>query len=314
MGKRAAIREPGHGMTAGVVPGAEPRFRELAENVPSLVWTSGPDGVSDYLSPQWREYTGISEDELTGAARWELIHPEDRSAVVQAWVTSTTEGIPYDVQFRLRRHDGAWRWFQARSVPQRDEHGRIVRWFGTSTDIESQKQAEIRQRLLSEAAALLLAADDPNAMMQELFTQVSRDLDVDTYFNFMVDEKGEGLRLASCAGVSEETRRELERLEFGQAICGSLAASRKAIVATAIQDSDDPRVQLVKSLGIRTYACRPLMDEGRVIGTLSFASRNRDSFGEDELDFMRTITRYVEVAHQRLRLVHELKEADRRKD
>ncbi len=314
MSESAETRDPGQQTLDHAAPGVEPRFRELAEHVPSLVWTSGADGIADYYSPQWSEYTGIPECELVGALRAELIHPEDRSAAIRAWVTSMSEEIPYEFQYRLRRHDGVWRWFQARGVPLRDDQGRIVRWFGTSTDIENQKMAEHRQRLLSEAAALLLAADDPDAMMRELFRRVSQHLAVDTYFNFMVDGKGGAMRLASSAGVSAETARELERLEFGQAICGSVAMTQTAIVANAIQDSDDPRVQLVRSLGIRTYACRPLMDDGRLLGTLSFASRTRDSFSEDDLGFMRTITRYVEVAYQRLRLVHELKEADRRKD
>jgi PAS domain S-box-containing protein len=177
------------------------RFRELAENLPSLVWTCGPDGVSDYLGPQWAAYTGIPQGNLVGMSRWELIHPADRSAAVAAWVASTTEEIPYEFQLRLRRHDGAWRWFQARAVPLRDDSGRVVKWFGTHTDIESQKRAEESQRLLTEAAALLLAADDPDAMMRQVFERVGPHLGADVYLNFLFDEAGANPRLVSWAGI-----------------------------------------------------------------------------------------------------------------
>jgi PAS domain S-box-containing protein len=290
------------------------RFRALAENLPALLWSSTAEGVSDYLNPQWAAYTGIPVEELLGAGRWEIIHPDDRAATIEAWVRSTTEQIPFEAEMRLRRHDGAWRWFQARGVPRRDATGRIVQWFGTTTDIEERKQAERRQRMLTDAAAILLAAEDPEVMMKGLFERVSRNIDVDTYFNYMVDETGEALRLASWAGVRDETARTMERLAFGQSICGTVALHRQAIVATGIQDSDDPRLQRVKGLGLRAYVCRPLLDDGRLLGTLSFGSRTRDRFPDDELEFLRTITRYVEVACERLRLVQQLREADRRKD
>jgi PAS domain S-box-containing protein len=290
------------------------RFRELAENLPSLVWTCRPDGVSDYLGPQWAAYTGIPQGNLVGMSRWELIHPADRSAAVAAWVASTTEEIPYEFQLRLRRHDGAWRWFQARAVPLRDDSGRVVKWFGTHTDIENQKRAEESQRLLTEAAALLLAADDPDAMMRQVFERVGPHLGADVYLNFLFDEAGANPRLVSWAGIREESARDLEQRGVAEAVCGDVAAHRKAVLATSIQESPDPRVQLVRSFGIRSYVSRPLLDKDRLFGTLTFASRHRDAFAEEDLDFMRTMTRFIEVAHVRLRLVEELKEADRRKD
>jgi signal transduction histidine kinase/ActR/RegA family two-component response regulator len=108
--------------------------------------------------------------------------------------------------------------------------------------------------------------------------------------------------------------REIRRLEFGQAVCGNVALHRRPITATFIQQSDDPKVQLVKSFGIRAYACNPLLAADRLLGTLSFASRSRDQFDAEELEFLATITRYVTVAYERLRLVRELRETDRRKD
>jgi signal transduction histidine kinase len=93
-----------------------------------------------------------------------------------------------------------------------------------------------------------------------------------------------------------------------------VALRRRAIVATHIQQSDDPKVQLVKSFGLRSYACNPMLAGDRLLGTLSFASRTKDQFDPDEVAFMETICHYVTVAYERLRLLNELQEADRRKD
>lgn len=175
------------------------------------------------------------------------------------------------------------------------------------------KQAE-RMQLLWEAAATLLTADDPDAMLRALLAKIGPHLDVDVYFNYLVNEGGDALRLASCQGVPAETAQAIARLEFGEAICGTVALQRQPIVASHIDESDDPKTQLVKSMGIRAYACNPLLAKGRLLGTLSFASRNRAAFDSDEVAFLSTLCHYVTVAYERLRLLNELKEADRRKD
>ena len=113
----------------------------------------------------------------------------------------------------------------------------------SATEEALQKQTE-RLRLLWEAAAVLLTADDPDAMLRGLLAKIGPHLGVDTYFNYVVDDSGDALRLASCEGVSDETARTIARLEFGQAICGTVALHRRPIVATHIQQSDDPKAQL----------------------------------------------------------------------
>lgn len=178
------------------------------------------------------------------------------------------------------------------------------------TERKQAKQLE----LLWEAASVLLTTSEPDAMLRGLFAKIAPHFGLDTYFNFMVNEAGDALRLESCAGIPDETARSLSRLEFGQAVCGTVAVQRTPIVATFIQESDDPKVQLVKSFGIRAYACHPLLAEGQLLGTLSFASHTRDQFDADELEFLRTLNHYVTVAYERLRLVKELKLAGDRKD
>jgi PAS domain S-box-containing protein len=171
---------------------------------------------------------------------------------------------------------------------------------------EALRKQNARLRLLSESAAHLLAADDSDRMVLGLFERVSGELGLAAYFNFMVNDAGDALRLDSCAGIPDAERRRIARLEFGQAVCGTVAQERRPIVVTDVQHSDDPRVQLVKGYGIRAYACNPLLVGERLLGTLSFAARDRDSFDPDDLEFLRTVCHYVAMAKERLRLVDQL--------
>jgi PAS domain S-box-containing protein len=121
---------------------SESRFRQLAETLPQLVWTCGPDGQCDYLSQQWAEFTGRPTVEQLGRGWTAQIHPDDREAVSQAWRTSSQNGTPLRLEFRLRRFDGAYRWFDTRAVPLRDETGAVVKWVGSNTDIDERKRFE----------------------------------------------------------------------------------------------------------------------------------------------------------------------------
>jgi PAS domain S-box-containing protein len=176
------------------------------------------------------------------------------------------------------------------------------------------KKAGERLRLLWESAAVILASAEPEAMLRELFANIGPHFGLDVYVNYIVDETGDALRLVSSMGIPDQEACRISRLEFGQAICGRVALDRQAIVATHIQQSDDPNAQLVKALGVRAYECNPLLVDQELLGTLSFGSRSRDEFDRDELEILQTISQYVAVAYERLRLVGRLRDADRRKD
>lgn len=127
---------------------SEARFRLLVDALPQIVWTAGPDGHFDYFNRRWNEYCGLSPD-LTSPQRQldegllqEVILPEDRQALETAWRRSFQTGVPFEIEFRLRRaSDGAFRWHLGRALPLCDEQGQVLAWFGTSTDIEDQKRA-----------------------------------------------------------------------------------------------------------------------------------------------------------------------------
>jgi PAS domain S-box-containing protein len=120
---------------------SEDRLRLVIDTLPALVWSKLPDGSADFLNQRFREYTGLSVEEGLGWG-WmrNAFHPEDRAE--EEWKAAFAAGQPFEKEARLRRADGAYRWFLLRAMPMRDEQGKVIKWYGTSTDIEDRKSAE----------------------------------------------------------------------------------------------------------------------------------------------------------------------------
>ncbi|MGE0594596.1 MAG: PAS domain S-box protein [Vicinamibacterales bacterium] len=137
---------------------SEHRWKQITETLPQLVWTCAPDGRCDYLSRQWVDYTGVPEVQHLGLGWLDAVHPDDRSDVAEAWEAACSALGTFKIDFRLRRADGAYRWFKTRGEPLVDEQGRVTRWFGTNTDIEEERQTAERLRLSAERFRSLVAA------------------------------------------------------------------------------------------------------------------------------------------------------------
>ncbi|HYE00103.1 MAG TPA: PAS domain-containing protein [Alphaproteobacteria bacterium] len=115
---------------------SERMFRDLAEALPHLVWTTRPDGHHDYYNRRWYEFVGAAEGETDGEGWSRILHPDDHGRTVEAWRRSLETGEPYQIEYRMKGADGAYHWLLARAMPVRDDEGRILRWFGTCTDID----------------------------------------------------------------------------------------------------------------------------------------------------------------------------------
>lgn len=130
-------------------------FRQLAEAVPQIVWIVEPDGRLSYTNQQGHDFSGLSLEALGGHQRINVVHPSDRPASLAAWETAHATGEPYEVQLRMRDADGNYRWFLNRAVPIRDAYGKVVKWFGTSTDLDDVKRSEEAKRLQEVEARLV---------------------------------------------------------------------------------------------------------------------------------------------------------------
>jgi PAS domain S-box-containing protein len=127
-------------------------LRLAFDTIPALVWTTLPDGTGELSNARWLEFTGLSSKEAEGWGYASALHPEDYERLRPKWTTSFQSGEPIEDEARLRGADGTYRWFLHRAVPLRDGQGRIVRWYGTSFDIEERKRAQQALRRARERA------------------------------------------------------------------------------------------------------------------------------------------------------------------
>ncbi|KAH7391349.1 hypothetical protein BKA64DRAFT_710256 [Cadophora sp. MPI-SDFR-AT-0126] len=165
----------------------EQRFQLICESMPQMIWTTTPEGLHDWFSPRWYEYTGLTEDESLGMG-WKLpFHPDDMVSTGKKWEHSLKTGDPYSTEYRCRRNDGEWRWMLGRALPMRNlQTGAIEKWFGTCTDIHESVETRfaakrLRQQLLSVIthAQVTLFAVDRNRMITLLEGAFIWDLEKD---------------------------------------------------------------------------------------------------------------------------------------
>ena len=144
---------------------SEADFRQLADAMPQIVFSAGPDGHVDYFNRQWYEYTGLPDGGV-GYDSWKSVHTQEGlRRVAEVWPQALRSGQPYEIEYPLRRHDGEFRWHLGRALPIRDASGQIVRWFGTNTDIHDRRQIE-------QALATALAAEQRARSETELASRM----------------------------------------------------------------------------------------------------------------------------------------------
>src|ERR1700676_5548237 len=136
---------------------SEDTLRQVIDTLPTLVWCTRPDGSTEFLNKRWHDYTGFTREESRAGGWQPTVHPEDLPGVVAKGQELLASGQPGEVEARIRRHDGVFRWFLMRVEPLRDETGKIVRWYGTQTDIEALKQ--IQEKLREEDRELRRITD-----------------------------------------------------------------------------------------------------------------------------------------------------------
>ena len=123
----------------------------IINTIPTMAWTTRPDGYCDFLNQRWLDYAGMTAEQAAGWGWAEAIHPDDRNGLVKFWRSALAAGVPAEAEGRMRRLDGSYRWFLFRANPLRDESGKVVKWYGTNVDIEDRKRGEeaLRARELS---------------------------------------------------------------------------------------------------------------------------------------------------------------------
>jgi PAS domain S-box-containing protein len=203
---------------------SEERFRTLAEALPQLVWIADAAGNFQYLNSQFYHYTGIQVDELMKREWTECIHPEDIQKRMSFWEKAFQTGNPYHIEYRIRRHDGEYRWFLGRGIPMKDKTGRISYWFGTCTDIHYQKELEFRlqetnTRLHKLNQQMMTTLEEERRMIsRELHDEAGQALTaLKMYIELILkglpaDANNLRQRMGEAVDLSDKTLKEIRRL------------------------------------------------------------------------------------------------------
>jgi PAS domain S-box-containing protein len=299
---------------------SEQRFRTLVETLPQLVWTCRPDGWCDFLSRQWVTYTGRSEAEQLGTTWAEHLHEDDRARVQAQWTEAVQHGAAFDMEFRIRRADGAYRWFKTHAIALRDASGNISKWFGSNTDIDDDKRSEVRLR--SQLAHLNLLDRTTRAIhdrqdLPSIFLTVLRSLEDHLPANFsciceydrarntlsVVRLGPKSLAAAVLLEMVEQTKIEVLGNGLARCIHGQM------VYEPDVGDVGFPFLQRLARQGLRALVAAPLLVEGQVYGVMLIARAEPASFESSDCEFMRQLSEHVGLAVHQVQLYKALQSA-----
>ena len=303
-------------------------YRVLAEAIPQIVWTARADGWFDYYNQRWFEYTGLTLEETQGWG-WQLaLHPDDVENCVESWKTSVQTGGTYEVEYRFKRaSDGAYRWHLGRALPVRDAEGKILKWFGTCTDIDDRQRSAQTAYFRAQALALLSSA----SLDYEEALQGLADLTVPALGDWccvhLVEPDG-SIRLHAVAhsdpskvAMLWQIDRRLPLDPQGRHGVAKVLRTGESKLYAEIPEwvieavVPDRELLLVLRSQVLSAICVPLIARGRTLGAISLlCGESGRRCGEGDLVLLEDLARDAAVAIDNARLYREAAEANRIKD
>ncbi|NJR26454.1 MAG: PAS domain S-box protein [Richelia sp. CSU_2_1] len=308
---------------------SEQLYRVLAETIPQIVWTALPDGGVDYFNQRWFEYTGLTLAETQGWGWQPVLHPDDVQNCLERWNNSVQTGGIYEVEYRFKRGvDGAYRWHLGRALPVRDATGKIIKWFGTCTDIDDRHREAQTADFRARSLALLSSSSlDLEAALQGL-----ADLAVPGLADWCCVHllRGDGSIVLQAVAHSDPQkvallwqidRRAPVDPQGRHGVAKVLRAGKSKVYAN-IPDSvlstvvpDAELRSMLREEGSLSAMCVPLIARGRTLGAISLLCGDGGrGFGAADLAVVEDLARDAAVAIDNARLYREAQEANRMKD
>ena len=250
----------------------ENRLRTIIDTIPTLAWSARPDGSAEFFNRRWLDYAGLSAQDASDWGWTVALHPEDRGRLTDYWRRLLASGEAGEIEARLRRYDGEYRWFLFRAEPLRDNHGDIFKWYGANTDIEVRKRAEAL--LAAEKRTLEMIAN--GARLADILEGLCETIDAQgcniTSAVMLMD--ADGMRLWPLAGprLPKGWIEAITPLKIGPGIgsCGSAAFLKQRVIVFDI--ATDPLWvdyrDVALSYGLRAAWSQPLLSKNQqVLGT-----------------------------------------------
>ena len=301
----------------------EAHATRLIDELPQIVWVCAADGRVERYNRRWYEYVG---DAAVDAAA--SVHPEDGPMLAEGWPRAFAAGATFEVEVRLRRHDGVYRWHLNRTVPLRDATGAITGWVGTATDIDERRQVAERRRFLDRAGAVLASSLDPEVTLRRLAELLVPSL-ADWCTIYIVDpERATPRRLVAAhadpakVAWAEELHRQFPPDPSSPRGVYHVIRTGEAEYYPEISDevlaaaiSDPRQLAIVRSLGMRSAMTLPLTARGATIGALTLISaESGHRYEEADLAFARELAERAALAVDNARLYQDAQEAVRVRD
>jgi PAS domain S-box-containing protein len=248
------------------------RQAQDVDAIPTLAWSARPDGSAEILNRRWLDYTGLSAEEASDWGWAAAVHTEDRDRLMDFWRRLLASGEVGEIEARLRRHDGDYRWFLFRVEPVRDNHGKIFKWYGANTDIEDRKRAEAllaaEKRTLEMIANGACLADILESLCETIDAQASNVKSA----VLLMDADGMHLRPAAGPRFPKEFLEAITPVRIGPCVgsCGTAAFLKQRVIVSDI--ATDPLWadyrEFALSYGFRAAWSQPLFSKNQqVLGT-----------------------------------------------
>ncbi len=270
----------------------------MIDGIPTMAWCSLPDGSAEFLNKRWHDYTGLSPEEAHGWGWKTTIHPEDLARLMDKWLALLASGEPGEVEARFRRFDGEYCWFLFRAVPNRDEQGKIVRWYGTITDIDKRKQAEDRLQLLLEVTNQVVSNLQLRDLLRAISASVRRVMQCDLVGVFLLDSEANMLQTfvldfpEGKGSIREEYLTSMEGSLGGYVFRTGKPWSGNASDVLQLGLKDEAAL----AEGLKTGCVLPLVSRNRVLGLLGLGRREDNSFARADVDFLIQVANQIALA------------------
>ncbi|MEN9935391.1 MAG: hypothetical protein RLZZ387_1970 [Chloroflexota bacterium] len=294
-------------------------YRTLIDAMPQIMWATDANGWHYYYNRRWYEYTGLSEADSLGFGFTNALHPDDKERTLERWQRAWGHGESYEIEYRFRSHDGAYRWFIGRASPVRAPGGEIVEWVGTCTDIDDQKRASEAQRFLGEASALLADTLDYEETLARV-AQLAVPHIADWCAVDICEADGQLRRLAvahvdpSKVTLAWELNRRYPFNSSAPTGVANVLRTGKSEMISEIPEElirtvvKDPELrEITLSLGLRSSMVVPLVTRGRTLGAISLvAAESGRLFSRSDLELAEDLARRAAVAVDNAELYREL--------
>jgi PAS domain S-box-containing protein len=306
---------------AALEQASEERYRQLADAMPQIVWTADPEGRATYFNRRWFEYTGTTQQEAGPNAWHTVVHPEDLPLAVARRQETLRTGETFEIEYRFRRSDGAYRWHLGRAVPMRTPEGAIAFWIGTATDIHDRKLIEDQRTFVVAASDALSASHDYRktlAQVAELAAGAVADwcavhiVEADGSISEVAVAHADPAKLTFALELQQRYSPDADVPIGAAAVIRTGASELVAEVGEELIERvahDELELELIRQLDPRSYMCVPLMARDGVLGAITFVSSDPSRlFGEDDLIFAEELGRRAASAIEHGRLYREAEE------